>query len=53
MRSVNCTPNSYPKIPETHNHSYWDSWDLTVDLCLSQLPSLFKNKNLEYSVYLK
>ena len=50
MRSVNCTPISYPKLPETHNHSLWDSWDLAVDLCLSQLPSILKNN--EYSVNL-
>jgi regulatory associated protein of mTOR len=48
MRSVNCNTVSYPKLPETHNHQMWESWDLAVDLCLSQLPSVLKNNN--YSV---
>jgi regulator-associated protein of mTOR len=40
MRFYHCTPMSHPKLPETHNHPLWDSWDLAVDQCLSQLPTL-------------
>ena len=40
MRFYHCTPVSYPRLPPTHNHPLWDSWDLAVDQCLSQLPTL-------------
>lgn len=40
MRFYHCTPVSHPKLPPTHNHPLWDSWDLAVDQCLSQLPTL-------------
>jgi len=48
MRSANCTPMSYPKLPETHNHPMWDAWDLALDQCVSQLPNLMNNPNAEY-----
>mmetsp|Transcript_8724 Transcript_8724/g.12898 ORF Transcript_8724/g.12898 Transcript_8724/m.12898 type:complete len:1221 (+) Transcript_8724:170-3832(+) len=37
LRSYNCTPYSYPQLPDTHNHPLWASWDLTVEMCLSHL----------------
>lgn len=40
MRFYHCTPMSHPKLPPTHNHPLWNSWDLAVDQCLSQLPTL-------------
>ncbi|KAI9477985.1 MAG: raptor N-terminal caspase like domain-containing protein [Benjaminiella poitrasii] len=40
MRSYQCTPMSTPKLPETHDHPMWQAWDLAVDMCLFQLPSL-------------
>ncbi|KAN0060287.1 Target of rapamycin complex 1 subunit kog1 [Thecaphora frezii] len=40
MRFYHCTPMSHPKLPSTHNHPLWDSWDLAVDQCLAQLPTL-------------
>ena len=40
MRFYHCTPMSHPKLPPTHNHPLWDSWDLAVDQCLAQLPML-------------
>lgn len=41
MRSLHVTPVSYPALPPTHNHPMWQAWDLAVDTCLSQLPSIF------------
>ncbi|KAK9463661.1 raptor N-terminal caspase like domain-containing protein [Lipomyces oligophaga] len=38
MRVHNCHPVSEPKLPPTFNHPMWESWDLAVDQCLSQLP---------------
>jgi regulator-associated protein of mTOR len=72
MRSLNCTPVSYPKLPPTYQHPMWydhiigyhfnnndcnirDAWDLAVDLCLSQLPDIIEendmnNPTVEYKV---
>jgi hypothetical protein len=30
----------------------WQAWDLAVDICLSQLPALIEDPNLEYKVHL-
>ncbi|KAG8184610.1 hypothetical protein JTE90_005221 [Oedothorax gibbosus] len=43
MRHYNCTPLSSPAMPPTYQHHMWHAWDLAVDLCLSQLPSLLKD----------
>jgi len=40
MRFYDCTPMSYPKLNETHKHPLWDTFDLTIDHCLAQLPML-------------
>ncbi|CAG8437461.1 2822_t:CDS:2 [Diversispora eburnea] len=40
MRRYQCNPMSHPQLPPTHDHPMWDSWDLAVDMCLAQLPSL-------------
>lgn len=37
MRSYNCTPLSQPQLPPTYHHPLWDSWDMALDHCLSQL----------------
>ncbi|RDD45269.1 Regulatory-associated protein of mTOR [Trichoplax sp. H2] len=43
MRSFNCSPTSHPKLPSTHSHPMWYTWDLVLDRCLSQLPSIINN----------
>ena len=40
MRSYNCTPLSQPQLPATYHHPLWDSWDMALDHCLSQLRGL-------------
>lgn len=37
LRSLNCTPTSFPSLPSTANHPLWQSWDLAVESCLYQL----------------
>jgi len=45
-----CHPQSYPALPDTHQHPLWESLDLAVDLALSQLPMLEKkeSEHLDY-----
>ncbi|KAI1809211.1 raptor N-terminal caspase like domain-containing protein [Poronia punctata] len=42
MMVYGCHPQSYPELPDTHQHPLWQSWDLAVDLALAQLPMLEK-----------
>lgn len=44
MRIYHCHPQSYPKIPDTHNHPLWHSWDLAVEMILAQLPKLIEQQ---------
>jgi len=40
MKSLDVTPVSHPALPSTHEHTLWQSWDLALDMCLSQLPKM-------------
>jgi regulator-associated protein of mTOR len=40
MQVYGCHPQSYPQLPDTHQHPLWESWDLAVDMVLAQLPAL-------------
>lgn len=49
MRNYGCRPMSSPVIPATYQNYMWQAWDLAVDVCLSQLPSLLdESKTYEY-----
>ena len=52
MRVYHCRPQCYPEIPQTYNHPLWDSWDLSVEMILAQLPDLLAaergEKHYEY-----
>ncbi|KAK9423585.1 putative Raptor N-terminal CASPase-like domain-containing protein [Seiridium unicorne] len=50
MTVYGCHPQSYPALPDTHQHPLWESWDLAVDLALAQLPMLEKKESegIEY-----
>ena len=45
-----CHPQSYPALPDTHQHPLWETWDLAVDMALAQLPMLERkdSENIEY-----
>lgn len=43
MKSLDCTPVSHPSLPSTHEHALWQSWDLALDMCISQLPQILNN----------
>lgn len=39
------TPVSHPALPPTHEHPLWQSWDLALDMCITQLSSVINNNN--------
>uniref|UniRef100_A0A0P5SHU1 Regulatory-associated protein of mTOR n=1 Tax=Daphnia magna TaxID=35525 RepID=A0A0P5SHU1_9CRUS len=44
LKSYDCTPVSWPKLPPTSQHPMWSAWDLALDICLSQLPGILEGK---------
>ncbi|KAI0385234.1 raptor N-terminal caspase like domain-containing protein [Hypomontagnella monticulosa] len=50
MTVYGCHPQSYPELPDTHQHPLWESWDLAVDLALAQLPMMERKESegIEY-----
>lgn len=44
MRTYDCTPVSFPKLPKTYHHTMWRAWDMVVDLCLSQLVDVLEER---------
>ncbi|KAI7963612.1 hypothetical protein MJO29_004039 [Puccinia striiformis f. sp. tritici] len=52
MKAYGCTPMSVPKLPATHHAELWHTWDLEVDMCLSQLTGIWKSEEAR-SIYEK
>eukprot|EP00249_Psilotum_nudum_P023321 c28829_g1_i1 orf=818-4927(+) len=48
MRAANCTPQSYPRLPPTHQHPMWHAWDMAAEICLAQLPALLNDPSAEF-----
>ena len=45
MRANGCHPMSMPQLPETHNHSLWQAWDLALEMVLAQLPAMLESED--------
>jgi len=37
LKSVHCTPQSFPSLPPAWQHHLWQAWDMAVENCLTQL----------------
>jgi regulator-associated protein of mTOR len=48
MKSLDCNPVSHPALPSTHEHPLWQSWDLALDMCISQLPHIVNNDHRDF-----
>lgn len=44
MRSFACHPISHPVLPETHTHPLWESFELSMEQLLAQLPALLADE---------
>ncbi len=42
MKSFNCTPQSWPPLPDSSTHTLWQSWDLAVESCFCNVINLQK-----------
>ena len=42
LRDAQCTPVSYPKLPASHYHPMWKTWDQVLDFFLEQLPRIVR-----------
>ena len=40
MRANNCAPISCPALPPAYQHPMWHAWDMAVEICLLQMPTL-------------
>ena len=49
MGSLNCDPQSYPRLPETSSHELWQSWDLTIETFLTHF---ITNKNIPPTLHM-
>ena len=42
MKSLNCTPQSFPVLPDTSSHPLWQCWDLCVEAVVANVVGMQK-----------
>ena len=42
MKSLGCTPQSVPAVPDTTTHPLWQSWDIACEMCLMHVGAMHK-----------
>ena len=40
MKSLNCTAQSWPPLPDSSTHQLWQTWDLAAESCLFHISFL-------------
>lgn len=51
MSTLAMTPSSYPPIPDSSNHPFWDTFDLHVDRAILALVDSFQPLNVPRSIF--
>jgi regulator-associated protein of mTOR len=50
MKSLNCTPQSWPPLPDSSTHPLWQTWDQAAESCLFHISSLQRSSSLLLSL---
>lgn len=46
MKSLNCTPQSWPPLPDSTTHHLWQAWDLAAESCVLAAYTSYKGTSM-------